>query len=374
MHGLLLATTTAIPYSEGVPSAAPWWLFWLLLTTTFVLHLIPMNLVLGGSVILLVNRIRSRGDQTGYCGTLFQKGSRWLPVAVSVAITFGVAPFLFVQVLYGRFLYTSSVLLGWAWFLVIPLLILAYYGVYLLSFKGRFVEGKETVVSVFVTLLFLCIAFIYTNNMSLMLLPSTFFEAFQGATGGYSFNLTDPSLFPRYLHTLLGALSVAGISTSLYGLTFRRSDKPFADWAVRHGMIWFLATTTANVVVGSIFLMTFSRETLLQFVRIGALGSIALAAGILFGLFSLGLALVALQQNCSAPAVKGTAALLLMTLVSMVLTRDQIRSAHLAEFDLASGPVSPQWALILLFSVLFFVAIGTVGWMLVILKRSSPSG
>ena len=35
--------------------------------------------------------------------------------AISFAITFGIAPLLFIQVLFGRFFYTATVLVAWAW-------------------------------------------------------------------------------------------------------------------------------------------------------------------------------------------------------------------------------------------------------------------
>ena len=47
------------------------------------------------------------------------------------------APLLFVQVLYGRLFLTSSVLMAWWWLAVVPLVILAYSGAYLLAFRGK---------------------------------------------------------------------------------------------------------------------------------------------------------------------------------------------------------------------------------------------
>jgi len=46
-----------------------------------------------------------------------------LPVFVSFTVTLGVAALLFVQVIYGNLLYTSSILIGAAWLGVVPLVI-----------------------------------------------------------------------------------------------------------------------------------------------------------------------------------------------------------------------------------------------------------
>jgi hypothetical protein len=51
------------------------------------------------------------------------------------SVNFGVAPLLFVQVLYGHFFYASSILMAVFWLAVIPLLIAAYYAAYLYGFR-----------------------------------------------------------------------------------------------------------------------------------------------------------------------------------------------------------------------------------------------
>ena len=58
-----------------------------------------------------------------------------MPVALSFAITLGVAPLLFVQVLFGHLLYSSSIVMAGWWFAIIPLLIVGYYAAYGVAFK-----------------------------------------------------------------------------------------------------------------------------------------------------------------------------------------------------------------------------------------------
>ncbi len=48
-----------------------------------------------------------------------------LPLVIAFAVNFGVAPLLFLQVLYGHFIYTSSILMGIFWISIIPALIIA---------------------------------------------------------------------------------------------------------------------------------------------------------------------------------------------------------------------------------------------------------
>ena len=50
----------AIPQPDPLALPAPAWLLWSLLLLTFFLHVIPMNLVLGGSIIGAIARVRGR--------------------------------------------------------------------------------------------------------------------------------------------------------------------------------------------------------------------------------------------------------------------------------------------------------------------------
>ena len=54
-----------------------------------------------------------------------------LPTVMAFVINLGIPPLLFAQVLYGRALYTSSVLIGTYWISVILLLMASYYGLYM---------------------------------------------------------------------------------------------------------------------------------------------------------------------------------------------------------------------------------------------------
>jgi len=58
-------------------------------------------------------------------------------------------------------------------------------------------------------------------------------------------------------------------------------------------------------------------------------------------------------------------ALILVTVVTMVLLRDMVRDAMLADhFRLGSIPVAPQMGVFSLFAVLLVIGLVTVGWML----------
>jgi hypothetical protein len=298
-----------------------------------------------------------------------------MPVAVAATITLGVAPLLFVQVLYGRLFFTSSVLMAWFWLAVIPLLTLAYLTAYLLAFKGEQLGSSEIWLSWGMAALFMTIGFIYSNNMSLMLRPETFFEIYQTDGSGLNLNLTDPVLFPRYLHMLTASVAVAGLIVAVFGIVRQRTDHELGDWAMRYGSRWFVAATGLNLVFGLFFLGVQPRATLVRFMGQNLWATSFLGLGLLFALGALMMAFNAAHASAPSRLLGGTVASLVLTLVMMVLMRDQVRRAALEAADFQAAPwVEPQWGVIALFLALLLVAISSVAWMVLTLARGdSPT-
>ncbi len=369
MMAAVLAQATGIPQPEPLPLPAPFWLVWVLLIFTFLLHVIPMNLMLGGSLLAAVSRTKG----TAYDLRLFQTFVKILPTIIAATVSFGVAPLLFVQLLYGRLLYTSSILIGWYWFGVIPILIVAYYGSYYLAFKHGS-TGKASFWGIWIiSILFLVIAFIYTNNMSLMLRPGVFVEKYLASGSGLHLNLDAPMLIPRYLHNLLGAIAVASLGIAVLGWINRKREPEFGAWAMRRGSVWFGITTIINMGVGVWFLFSLSRETLLGLMN--PAGALYLMLGIVAGLVAVFLAMQAINATEPGSLVLGAVASLLLTLLSMILLRDQLRGIYLAQAGFEPVQwIVPDWGPILLFVALFVLMIVVVGWLVRLLVRAPKSG
>ncbi len=124
------------PHSRWDPNPlpGPFWVFKLLLMVTFFLHILVMNAMLGGAVLALPPAGARAATRIG-------AGCSWtcagkMPALLAATITLGIAPLLFVQVLYGQFFYTSSILMAWPWFLLLVFLVLAYYGLYIVASPG----------------------------------------------------------------------------------------------------------------------------------------------------------------------------------------------------------------------------------------------
>jgi hypothetical protein len=195
-----------IPDVDPLPLPGPVWLFKFLLLFTFTLHLVAMNCALAGGTVALLNAIRGRSPLHPFSRRLAAELSRMLPVFLALTITLGVAVLLFVQVLYGNLLYTSSILIGAFWLSVIALVMAAYYGYYYFEAHGA-TSGAVVAASIAVLCL-LCVAFVFSNNMTLELTPARWLAMYRAHPDGVSLNLAERSLLPRYLHMLVGAVAV----------------------------------------------------------------------------------------------------------------------------------------------------------------------
>src|ERR1700685_1077316 len=115
----------SFPAVDPIPLPAPIWLIKLLHIVTLALHFVAVEMLLGG-LLLAVFLSFFRGPARVAARAV----ARRLTVVMTYVINLGVPPLLFAQVLYGRALYTSSVLIGAYWIAVILLLMGSYYGLY----------------------------------------------------------------------------------------------------------------------------------------------------------------------------------------------------------------------------------------------------
>ena len=358
-----------IPQPDPLPLAAPPALFLFLLLLTFALHLLPMSAVLGGSIIGAFARWQGRRGRAHHA-ELARLIGKVLPVMIAATVTLGVAALLFLQVLYGRVFFSSSVIMAWFWLAVVPLLIVAYYAAYGMAFDKSGGTGRPAL-SWLVVAIFLTIAFIYTNNMSLMLRPDAQHALYAEASHGLQWNSADPTVLPRYLHMLAGAIAVGGLCVASIGLVRRRVSPEFGLWAMTHGCRWFVLATMANFVIGMWFLAALPSATMRIFVGGNGYATVVLALGILAALDALVFALFAGHSREPGRLVIGAWVATLAALGLMVLSRDSVRRSMLdaAGFQPA-GWASPQWGPIVIFAVLLVVSIALVVWMVAALVKA----
>lgn len=331
-----------IPLAEPIPIGATW--FNILLVATFVCHILLMNAVLGASAISLVELLRGRDLD------LPERVSKKLPTILALTINFGVAPLLFLQVIYGHFDYVSSVLMGGLWLSLIAVLMGAYYGLYVYDFKFRPWAGARVPVLVFAIACMLFVGFLFSTNMTLMLRPEQWTDYFTEA-GATVLNLADPAFWPRWLHFMAAALAVGGLFIALVG-KLGNSGR-----AVTLGMSWFARATMVNILIGIWFLISLPREVMLQF-----MGGHGLAtATLLLALAGAGVIIWTGVKRMVWPSV----AALTATVVIMAIARHLLRTFMLAPYFQSSDlEVTGDYASFLFFIGSLALGLPVIAWMI----------
>ncbi len=123
--------SSVFPFSLPWPTVA----YVALYVMTLLLHAIFMSYVLAGVLMVAAAKVRALlgGTSTGPITTVLVD---WLPFSLSAAITAGIAPLLFVQILYQEAFYTANLLLFHRWMAILPVLIVAFYLLYVLKAKS----------------------------------------------------------------------------------------------------------------------------------------------------------------------------------------------------------------------------------------------
>lgn len=328
-----------------VPTVEPILVHWawidVMLVLTFTIHILFMNALFGGGVIALVNSVGT-GEPTA------RNVSRKLPTILALTINFGVSPLLFLQTNYGHLDYSGSVLMGGWWLAVIPLLLLAYYSLYIYDFRYDTLRAGRPISLVLALMFLFYVAFMFSNNMTIMLRPQIWVEYFTGESG-IVLNLKDKVLYPRFLHFMTAALAVGGLFIALLGRWHKR------DEFIKTGMKWFVRVTVLNIGVGLWFLMSLPREIMFMFLgghsvaTATLLASICGAGGILyFG---------------AKRAVIPSTIITIVTVLLMVITRHFLRMFYLAPyFSVQDIPVVGQYSPLIMFLVSLMAVIGICTW------------
>ncbi len=357
--------TNLIPSLDPNPLPAPYWLFKLLLIVTFFLHIIAMNFMLGGGVLALVAKWRAKNPASG--NRMFFDLARKLPSLLPATITLGIAPLLFVQVLYGQFFYTSSILMAWPWFLVLVMLTVAYYGFYYVSFRAGEKPGKAGGVMLCSVVLVTLIGFFFSNNITLSQTPSRWAAKYFANPSGWNLNLSEPTLFPRYLHFFTAAIAVGGIFVVFMALANWKRDKEYAGQLLQFGGKTFMYATMAQFVVGVIFLVSLPRDLRMLFMGDNPLATTLLLVGITGAMAAIFLMSGALRTGNIRVAAVYVPAILAVVILCMSVMRDILRDAYLRPyFRPEQFAVTTQWAVLPLFLALF---VGGVILWLVMMRR-----
>ncbi len=361
-----LSYTTQFPTVDPIPLPAPLWLFKVLLDLTLSLHLAAVDLLLGGLILALAFAFLGRLQPAGII-------IHRLPTLMAFVINLGIPPLLFAQVLYGRALYTSSVLIGVYWIGVIALLMASYYSIYLAASRAN--DRRNWLVpGLAALLLVLTITFIYSNNMTLMIRPQAWPSMYHGSPAGMQLNTSDPTLLARWLFFISGATAIAGAALALLALRpgTKEDSRRFlmrGGGAVAAGGM-LLQSTFADLAYAAqppSVMSSVIHDPLFGSFAYGWIGSAVL-------LFVLGLLSVIASGNRSVSKMLaiGAGMIAFLNVAATVMVRDGVRDFTLraAGFDVWDRHVVTNWSVVCLFLVLFVAGLAVIGYLISVVARA----
>lgn len=358
-------TQIIIPDVDPIPLPAPIWLLKFFLLFTFTLHILAMNITVGGGFIAAVSEFIGVKKKNQNHIELSKSLSKILPPFTAFTITLGVGSLLFLQLLYGNFFYTSTILIAWPWLSIIPIFIIAYYGFYLYSFKWEKLQGKRFALVLISSILLIVIGLLYTQNIVLMLTPEQWKGMYFQNPYGTNLYFSEPTVIPRYLHFMVSALAVAGLVVVMWGLKKIKINEQLGSWGIKYGILWFTIPTLVNIIIGLWFLISLPKRYFMLFMGENIYATIYFLIALLTMFLSL--IFMFLAYNSGRPFAKIIAGktFLLTTIVMMVLMRHELREAYLQSYlSWNNLRVEPQWDIIAIFTLLLIAGILTVVWMM----------
>jgi hypothetical protein len=367
----------SFPAVDPIPLPAPIWLLKLLHIVTQALHFVAVEMLLGGLLLaVLLSLFRSSPHSMVTARAL----ARRLTVVMTFVINLAVPPLLFSQVLYGRALYTSSVLIGIYWISIIGLLMAIYWLLY--RFTARLEAGKSAWwVGLSAWLLAGTIARLLSSNMTLMLRPEAWRNMYSASAMGAYLPTGDPTLTPRWLLMLAGGLFIGGLwMIYLAGRkTFTPEESQFVTKlagkvGAGFGLVYLAAglwaASVQPAVVKSMLVTPPAGYEFYKYFGFAGYGWIALVAVAVlvaaiagFGKLSTGLL-----------GVFSWASVLLAVLIEIAFAvyRDGIRDLTLFSkgYNVWDRAVETNWWVVGLFLVLFVAGLGVIGWLISVVARA----
>ncbi|MDE2492217.1 MAG: hypothetical protein KGM24_15320 [Elusimicrobia bacterium] len=329
---------------------------------TFALHILLVNVSLGAVALAVYGRLKGGARWERLSGAMAKAGT----AAVSGAIVVGVAPLLFVQVLYDPFWYASNVLSA-AWVIgFVFVMMLGYGSLYVFYF------GKTKSSSAWGVLSFSCFllagAIMHVLNYQ-MLLPERWagwYEKLGGAvvsgTTLHAFSL------PRFLHFIVPSFAVGGVFLLLYSWYFAARpdfDADYLGWTARLGARLAFWATAAEALVGVWWLVAIPKD--LHFTS-DPVFLLAAALGVVLLALLWRLSRDPRPQRLALHAAGGVFAVVL----AMAAAREVLRRLYVGRFGytVREHPVHLDLGSTALFLGTFVLGVSVLSWLLAVAFQS----
>lgn len=386
MNSLLVASVVIPPMDPfGIP--APPSLFLALILFTMLLHVLFMNYVLGGIILASVldaATLLRLGDFNHTVRILWQV----MPVALSLTITTGVAPLLFVQVLYGHFFLTAGVFMGHTWLALVPILLVGFYVIYFISLRlgnalrnrvgaWDFKPGRRLLATFLAAALIGAVAWILSNNHMLSIQSREW--PLDGQWKQTRLVVSPALTVPRLAHFTAGAVGVAGLWLAwiAWWRAARSTDNPAQAASIaRTGLNALFTMQLFALVGGPAFLSLLPPDVRAELLTPRSALSILWLLSLAAFVAQVVLTWFARKSPLNPVPLAALTSSVLLTLVGMIAGREQVRLAYLRAphvgFSLDQWSVRTQVGSLVLFFCTLLLGIATIVWLLRCVVRTRP--
>lgn len=341
-------------------------LFQVLMILTFSLHIMFVNFVIGASFLTLYGYIKG----STYWKDLSRSMARATTASASMAILLGVAPLLFVQVIYDVFWYASNMLsAGWVISFVF-ILMTAYSFTYVFYLKR---DSKGNIFAIFgiIAFAFFIFAGVIMHALGYQLLqPEKWLDWYvRGDTADTSGVSLHAFQLSRFLHFIVPSFAMTGILLMLYAWYFKDrndKDKEYLQWVGKMGANMAFVFTAIQAAAGLWWLLSLPSE--FRFFLDP------------FFLISAGLGIVLLVYLYSArkdPVRYAVPGILLafLTILGMSYARESLRMKYLGRFDYSifNYKLNLDYGSTFLFLSTFVVGLVIAGYLLAVAYKSGKA-
>lgn len=263
MDASQIAQVTDMMYALRNPAGIPTYpiIFMSLGVLTFALHILFVQLMLGTSVITLFGAFKNQPYWRRLAAAMLEVSK----VSVSVAIVIGVAPLLFVQVVYDPHWYTSNVLSAYWVIAFIFILILAYWAMYFYYFtngktKDKTAQPKARWSMAISLMLMLVVGFIMHSLTSQMLHPELWKEWYiQNGLVDYSgsqLHAYNPWRFAFFISMAIPVTGAMLVTYRRFKMVREDADMGYLNWAADVGKTWIKVGSVISTVLYIAWMMT----------------------------------------------------------------------------------------------------------------------
>ncbi len=350
---MLLANVSLIPSYDmlGLPILP--WIAQVLMALTLALHWSFLAMTAGGAAAYVVNRYNSSNSDT-----MALKGiSAFLPFSLSMAMTLGIAPLLFVQVLYGNFFYTANILMGYVWLGLLVLTIVNFYLLYLGFWLTKHQRGVRCV-GILILLLLAGSALILSSNATLTQNPQVW-ETFRANKGIVPY-LGDATLLPRWTFAIFALLGGGGLFVAIYSLLQSGTKNETAGREISKAVLVSVVGMAGILIAGF-----WASRSLPQAARSNLFGS-GESVFVYIAAASFALAFVLTLSSWFDKSVLKlgfSAVLFFLGLLATAALRDTLRRIALdKQLNLTEITVHSQWDSFALFLVIFILGLVLVAY------------